>query len=166
MNGIRPDLQESILRKDPDIKDMASLRKAAIFAQACRPAATEVVMAASNGQHRRASSPSHYHYENQHKERAGSPFGRGQRPRQAQSNNSQQNVQHMPRYTQGHQRQQHWQVQRHVTFDTGRQCNFCGGHYHFDLLQCPARNKQCRKCLKYNHFAHVCMSQSRNQHYK
>ena len=133
MNGIMPDLQESILRKDPDIKDMASLRKVAIFAQACRPATTEVVMAAGNRQQCRARSPSPYrHYKQDHSERVGSLFGRGQRIMQDQSDTLWQNAQHVPRYTQSHQRQQHGQVQGHVAFDTGRQCNFCGGRYHFD----------------------------------
>ena len=167
MNGIRPDLQEAILNKDPDIKDMVSLRKAAIFAQACRPAATEVVMATDSRQQRRARSPSPYrqHMQETNRKREDSRFGQSQRPFHGQSNTFWQYTQHMPRYTQGRQQQQ-GQVQRLVTFNTGKQCNFCGGSYHFDILQCPTRHKQCYNCLKYNHVVHVCMSQLRNQHYK
>ena len=36
--------------------------------------------------------------------------------------------------------------------NTGKSCRHCGGNY----LHCPAKEKQCRKCLKHNHFAAVC----------
>ena len=41
-------------------------------------------------------------------------------------------------------------------------CNNCGyetPHKTRDN-QCPAKGKQCKKCLKYNHFARVCKSKS------
>ena len=131
MNGIRPDSQEAILSKDPDIKDMASLRKAEIFAQAYRPAATEVVMATDSRQQHHARSPSpyshHHHMQEACSKREDSPFGRGQCPLHGQSNTFRQYTQHMPRYTQGRQQLQHEQVQRHVTFNAGMQCNFLWG---------------------------------------
>ena len=38
---------------------------------------------------------------------------------------------------------------------TGKSCRNCGGNYPHNGT-CPAKGKQCRKCLKNNHFAAVC----------
>ena len=37
-------------------------------------------------------------------------------------------------------------------------CRNCGGEWPHKNGQCPARGKECRNCLKYNHFARVCRS--------
>ena len=37
-------------------------------------------------------------------------------------------------------------------------CRNCGGECAHHKEPCPARGKECRKCLKYNHFARVCRS--------
>ena len=60
MNGTWPDLQEAILCKDPDIMCMIALRKAAVFAQACKPAMADIVMVADNRQQCHTRSPSPY----------------------------------------------------------------------------------------------------------
>ena len=41
---------------------------------------------------------------------------------------------------------------------TGKSCRNCGGNYPHKGA-CPAKGKQCRKCLKNNHFAAVCRGQ-------
>jgi hypothetical protein len=39
------------------------------------------------------------------------------------------------------------------------ECEHCGYNEHNTIgNQCPAKGKQCKKCLKYNHFARVCKS--------
>uniref|UniRef100_T1IAI4 Uncharacterized protein n=1 Tax=Rhodnius prolixus TaxID=13249 RepID=T1IAI4_RHOPR len=37
-----------------------------------------------------------------------------------------------------------------------RKCKFCDNMHEFNKSKCPAFGKQCKKCLKYNHFAIVC----------
>ena len=38
---------------------------------------------------------------------------------------------------------------------TAKTCRNCGGSYPH-AGNCPAKNKQCKKCRKFNHFAKVC----------
>ena len=48
--------------------------------------------------------------------------------------------------------------------DRGQMCNNCGGSWPHEGGQsnCPAFNKQCRSCGKYNHFSKVCYSNTEN----
>ena len=39
--------------------------------------------------------------------------------------------------------------------NTAKTCRNCGGMYPH-VANCPAKNKQCKSCGKYNHFAKVC----------
>ena len=39
--------------------------------------------------------------------------------------------------------------------NTAKTCRNCGGMYPH-VENCPAKNKQCKSCGKYNHFAKVC----------
>ena len=39
--------------------------------------------------------------------------------------------------------------------NTGKSCRNCDGNYPHKGV-CPAKEKQCRKCFKNNHFANVC----------
>ena len=43
-----------------------------------------------------------------------------------------------------------------------QKCKFCGSSHEWNKLKCPAFQKQCTKCLKFNHFANVCTSSSKN----
>ncbi len=42
-------------------------------------------------------------------------------------------------------------------------CRNCGGEWPHKNGQCPAKGKECRKCLKLNHFARVCRSARQSQ---
>lgn len=43
----------------------------------------------------------------------------------------------------------------------GQKCSFCGGNWHSNLTEFPAKNVVCRNCSKRGHFAKVC--RQRNQ---
>ena len=56
-----------------------------------------------------------------------------------------------------HKRQKYHKKFHHKkNYDHGSSCNRCG--YKHKPKQCPAYQKQCKKCGKYNHFAKVCRS--------
>ena len=44
-------------------------------------------------------------------------------------------------------------------------CYFCGGDFHSNRKQCPARNALCRHCGKRGHFLKVCLKRSRSSGY-
>ena len=47
---------------------------------------------------------------------------------------------------------------RRRTRTVANMCRNCGGEWPHTNSPCPARNKECRKCKKLNHFARVCRS--------
>ena len=47
---------------------------------------------------------------------------------------------------------------RRRTRTVANMCRNCGGEWPHTNNPCPAKNKECRKCKKLNHFARVCRS--------
>lgn len=54
----------------------------------------------------------------------------------------------------------HNQSRVNGTNNRERDCGYCGREAHLDRSRCPARNVECRKCGKKNHFAKVCRNKS------
>ena len=52
-------------------------------------------------------------------------------------------------------------VAKHTSMQTSKKCNWCGNYAH-PREKCPAKDADCRKCLKKGHFAKVCRSAQRN----
>lgn len=47
--------------------------------------------------------------------------------------------------------------------DQHRACTFCGGNYHQDIDECPARGKRCHSCGNLNHFEAQCLKKQYRQ---
>ena len=49
---------------------------------------------------------------------------------------------------------------RHDGGKSGKACGYCGGAWHDNLKQCPARKSKCTKCNKFGHLAVACRNES------
>ncbi|XP_052753094.1 uncharacterized protein K02A2.6-like [Galleria mellonella] len=47
------------------------------------------------------------------------------------------------------------------TPNSSKKCIFCGGNFHQNINECPAKGKRCNACNKLNHFSNVCISSGR-----